>query len=415
MIVQTRAARGQFFLARSHLGPALATLGACTYIASFALPFEFSWDIRLIALAVLSGVATLFNFRISPASSSPLVFPMLAFLFSTAASILLSQNFDLSLRLSASLIPAVLIFFLVAEHFDGIRHTRLLYTTFSAVNLGIATVLLWAAWTNGGVDPDAPRRWVAYVGSPILVERNDITFLAVTAPLSLVLLWRESRSAVGILAALSLLLSLAVVAIFQSRVALVTMVTSITCAVTILRPRLALACGLGSVILALLVDAACGFPLAAKFVQHWEGNGRIPLWLAAWAMFLDAPIWGHGPHTFVLSYTSYLQHLTLPAWITTDSIVKPWAHNLYLEVLAEQGIVGLAALGYLLISGLTQGWKLRYKVSNDARVYGGAALCGLIGLCVAGTVELSFLRHWVVIMLFVFLGIIAQLGQSNEN
>ena len=42
------------------------------------------------------------------------------------------------------------------------------------------------------------------VGSPILIVRNDVTFLAIIAPLSFALLYREPRGMVGILAALSM-------------------------------------------------------------------------------------------------------------------------------------------------------------------------------------------------------------------
>jgi O-antigen ligase len=311
-------------------------------------------------------------------------------------------------RLSASLLPAVLLFFVVAEHFDGTRDTRRLYLTFSAVGLGLASVLLWTAWRNGGVEPSG---LVSDVGSPILLVPNDGTFLAVVAPLSLAVLSREHRGAVGVLTALSVLLSVCAVGILQSRVATLTMVASTTCAATLVWPRLGPACGLVILILVLLIDGFLGFPLVAKFSLIL--NMRIPLWLAAWAMFLDAPLLGHGPHTFVLLYRSYLRDLSLPTWLQVDTRVVPWAHNLYLEVLAEQGIVGLVALGFLLVCGAVTAWKIQRTALGEARIFAAGALAGLVGLCGAAVFELSLLRQWVVIMIFTLLGVIAQLSSSQ--
>ena len=66
--------------------------------------------------------------------------------------------------------------------------------------------------------------------------------------------------------------------------------------------------------------------------------------MTALSMFVDAPILGHGPHTFGLFYLDYLHRLEIPAWISVDPRPLSWAHNVYLQVLAEQGIVGALAL-----------------------------------------------------------------------
>lgn len=402
---------GKPFLLHLYRTSAFGPIGVCAYIASFAVPLELGWDIPLTALALIGILATVTSFKKSPAAGSPFVLPALVFLGATGLSILVSEDFGRSLRLSAPLVPAALLFFLIAEHFDSIQDTRLLYLTFSLVGLGLACMLLWAAWKNGKVEPDV---WVSNVRSPILLVKNDVTFLAVVAPLSLVLAYREPRSVVGILALLSVLLSVCVVGIFQSRIAMLTMVTSITFAAALVRPRLGLICGLTIPILILLIDASLGFPLVARFGRHWEGSGRIPLWLAAWAMFLHAPLLGHGAHTFVLFYGSYLQRLSLPPWFFTDPRVVPWAHNLYLEVLAEQGIIGLMALGFVLARGVSSARSIQRVASSETRIFGAGAVAGLVSFCLAGMFELTLLRQWVVIIMFTLLGVIAQLSSSSH-
>ena len=144
--------------------------------------------------------------------------------------------------------------------------------------------------------------------------------------------------------------------------------------------------------------------------NKWDGTGRIPLWLSAWKMFLGAPLFGQGPHTFVLFYNSYLQNISLPSWLFVDHRIVPWAHNLYLEVLAEQGLIGLSALVLLLARGLFIAWNLRQAKSDEIRILGYGAFAALVGFCFAAAIELTFLRQWVLIMMFTLLGLITHLS-----
>ena len=249
--------------------------------------------------------------------------------------------------------------------------------------------------------------WIADVQSPILVVPNDIVFLGVIAPLSVALLCCKTPNGVRVLALASILLGVCAVCVMQSRVAMLTLVGSLALAVLLFRPRLALPIGLAVVLATLLMDGALGFPLLAKFAQLWDGesgrlwDARLPIWSDAWASFLSAPLLGHGLHTF--DYTS------------VDSINARWAHNLYLETLAEQGILGIAALGCLLYGGLSAARNLQRANGAEARVLGCGALAALIGFCFAGFLELSFVREWVVIVLFVLLGVISQLTSHKEE
>jgi O-antigen ligase len=91
------------------------------------------------------------------------------------------------------------------------------------------------------------------------------------------------------------------------------------------------------------------------------------------------------------------------------------AHNLYLEVLSEQGISGVAALGFLLASGLSAGRNLRRSEVREAQILGYGAFAGLAGFCLAAAIELTFLRQWVVIMMFLLLGVISRLSSSQKK
>jgi O-antigen ligase len=124
-------------------------------------------------------------------------------------------------------------------------------------------------------------------------------------------------------------------------------------------------------------------------------------------MFRDAPLMGHGAHTYALLYQSYSD--------TVPTLPSRWAHNLYLEVLAEQGLLGLTALGSLLFSGGRLALRLRRVSQREVRVYGVGALSALVGLCIAGFYEVSLLRLWVTVALFSVLGVVSFLSRAEAG
>jgi O-antigen ligase len=260
-----------------------------------------------------------------------------------------------------------------------------------------------------------PFEWILVVNSSILLVKNDVVFLSILAPFALALVFRSSHTITKVIAVSSIVLTIFVVGVYQSRIAMLTLLLSIICFFSLIRPKV----GFFLIILAsasiLLIDWFMGFPLIERFINHWDGSGRIPLWLCAWNMFLDSPLIGQGPHTFVDFYQAYIQNITLPSWIFVDTRIIPWPHNLYLEVLSEQGIIGLSAFSFLLISATIATLKLRKAVSDDVRIFSYAVFAGLVSFCTAALVELTFLRQWVVVMMFIFLGIIGFLLNISKN
>jgi O-antigen ligase len=384
-------------------------IGVCVYIAGFALPFP--WDIPLLLLALFSLAAVACTPSLTRgAGSSLLVVAVGVFVAMRVLSIVLSPAPRRSLILSTPFVPAALLFVTMAAYCRTVRHTQALCVTLSALTLALASMVLWAAFRIG---PTLHTR-VAQVGSPILIEANDVTLLATTAPLSLALLQQNRRSGIAMLAGASLLASVGAISVLQSRTALVTIIASLLCAVTFGRSRhrvaFGFACALTVGVVSLMIDALVGFPLLQKFSRSWTAGERMSLWLSAWAMFREAPLFGQGAHTFVLFYQSYLTDLGL----ALPPRLIPWAHNLYLEVLAEQGMIGLTALGFLLFSGISTAYATQRTASRDIRPFAAGALSALTGFCMAAAIESSFLRQWVVIMLFVLLGLIVHLRNVSR-
>jgi hypothetical protein len=135
---------------------------------------------------------------------------------------------------------------------------------------------LFVAAKHGIANPSAT---ISEVGSPLLLVPNDSAFLAIIAPLSLMLLLRNPRSMAGVLGAASILLSAGAIICLRSRTALLAMVVSLTCGIAFSKSshRLALTmlCAAIALLLALLIDGVLGFALITKSLnlsQFVEGR-----------------------------------------------------------------------------------------------------------------------------------------------
>jgi O-antigen ligase len=391
-----------------------SVLGVCIYVASFAFPFNFKFDLPLMILALASIPVTVGCMRNKTFFNLPLALPVILFLISFGMSSIVSEDTKRSLLLSMHFLPAVLLYFLVTKAFESTKNTSNLYLAASIAMLGLASGLFYAFLSKIG---SGPFGWVLDTESPVMVVKNDVTFLAVMCPLCLALVYLRPRSISGMIGALSLFICVAVMGVFQSRVAVLTMIISISCFfIGIHKSKAAFAYGLAVLIMILMVDFFMGFPLIERFIRHWDGSGRIPLWVSAWQMFLESPVVGHGPHTFGTYYSSYISNHIFPSWLFVDSRFVPWPHNLYLEVLAEEGIIGFVALVILLYKGLSASWNLRNAIATETRILGVGSFAALVGFCFASSFELTFLRQWVVITMFMLLGVIAQLSCiANKN
>jgi O-antigen ligase len=400
---------GKVSLSRLRWGGAFGAAGVCLYFIGFLTPYAVSDRGGLLALVVCSILALGFGFLETVTFSFRLLAPIFLFLFSTIISILLSGVVGLSANLAPSLIPAVLLYFLVAGCCsDAPRLLPPIYFTLSCVSLTFSLMLLWIAWSQREANPVI---WMSYLGSRILAVPNDLVFLAVIAPLSLALVCRKPLSLQGSLSLLSAILSVVVICVFQSRTALVALLLSACCFAAIVNLRFCVLCVLAIVIMAASVDVMCGFRLSDKFTGPLRyGGARIWVWLAAWRMFLEAPLFGRGPYMFSVFFRSYLDPSTLAMWPHLGLQPVFWAHNLYLEVLAGQGLFGLISFLFLLFSGISTALRTYFTSSYEVRLFALGGFSALIGFSAAAVFDLTLLRQWVAAVLFTLTGITIHLS-----
>lgn len=380
----------------------MGPIGVYLYVASFIFPVK--WDFPMVILVLTGIVSTLFSTSQKPFHSSHrITFILMLFLIAMAGSILFSMNWSRSFNTSVTFLPALLIYFMIVEHFTSNKEIRLLYFCFSATALGISiAALYYAGGHDFEINSHRGAHALARTFSYIIVSRNDLTFLSIMAPFSFILAYQKPLSPVGLFAIFSIIISFCTVVLFQSRGATLTFFITFSSVSFFIMPRITMGLTLLLVLLFLVTDALSGFPLWHRFYGIITGaeditHGRINLWRAALQHFFAAPVLGNGPHTFCFVNKT------------------PWPHNLYLEVLFGHGLVGFSAFISLLLYAGKSVWNIGKKTSGEIRLFAVATFSALMGFCISSLIELSFLRLWVTVSLFMFLGIIVRLTITHQQ
>jgi O-antigen ligase len=145
-------------------------------------------------------------------------------------------------------------------------------------------------------------------------------------------------------------------------------------------------------------DAQKTRPADAAVQPDLSGSGRQQINRVGWRMFLDHPLHGIGIGQFATSYPHYAR------FAGVDLDAKPIeAHNLYLEVAAETGVLGLAAFGALLATlfrGLARSRRTLAQAgrTDDAQTVGALAVA-LVGYLTAAVFLHAAYTHlfWLLI------------------
>ncbi len=83
---------------------------------------------------------------------------------------------------------------------------------------------------------------------------------------------------------------------------------------------------------------------------------RINRWFCAWQMFLDRPVFGYGPGTYVFNYGNF-QKASLRTEVSTNRGDNGTAHNEWLLSLSETGLPGPILLTCLFIVSFYRGLR----------------------------------------------------------
>jgi O-antigen ligase len=130
--------------------------------------------------------------------------------------------------------------------------------------------------------------------------------------------------------------------------------------------------------------------------------GRFVLWYFAWRVSKANPLFGVGMDNF--RYVKHFYGYPVP-W----ALARPFnAHNLYLEVLADLGVVGFVAFFFLLGKATVSSWRAARH--GAARDLGLGLSAGLIACAVHGLVESVMFNPGIFALLGVLIGLALSLN-----
>ena len=236
--------------------------------------------------------------------------------------------------------------------------------------------------------------------------------LATSAVLAFYLARIESRSYARAFAAAIAVTCVIGVAYTQSRAALIALLLAAVAVGALhgvrLRVLLVAACGaivLGSLVLPQSLRDRVGALTSvvtadAASVQDGSLRGRTSENLAGLHMWVDHPLVGVGPDNFEVHYQRYSAQIGID-----PRPERRGAHNLYLESVAETGVLGTMAFLGVLWLALAGAWRARSRLEGKASLLGEGLVVALGAFLIcAFTLHSSYARYqWI----FLGLGLAA--------
>jgi O-antigen ligase len=400
-------------------GRALAEIGLLAYLllipAGLALP---AWPRDAALVTILAGVlaATVFG------GADPgfrFLLPLALFVGSTALSIFLSARPEQSLA-RATYAPVAWLVFVAVQTVavTPAAYRRLL------VGLGAVVVIVGA---DGVGQLLGGRSLIA--GSPPFEGRltaslphpNDLALIVMLFPVVLAGLSATRRTWPSRLVLVALPLALVTVIGSGSRNAWLGLGVGLAIvgagalggAGGAQRRWIVAMTGLALVLFAVAIGLSLGVVAdrAARLLDPAR-EPRLVLWMVALRMFRESPLVGMGLHTFGDFHRPLVDTMALPSTAIRDADAVPWAHDLYLEVLAERGLVG--ALGFAapviaMITGLRRHLRAETGVAHPIALGLAASLATFL---VLGLFDLTFLKDWVLLVFWLLAALVARLPCS---
>jgi putative inorganic carbon (HCO3(-)) transporter len=139
-----------------------------------------------------------------------------------------------------------------------------------------------------------------------------------------------------------------------------------------------------------------------------EEGGRRWHWQAAMNMIKAHPFIGVGVNTFPLNYDRYK--------IPTDPISGWYAHNAYLNLAAEIGIIGLAIFFWMIIA-VIRSWHKTYEKIKDSglQAISLGVFCGFIGYLISGILESNLQYSNLAVLFWFVLGLMVAVSEISAK
>jgi hypothetical protein len=225
-----------------------------------------------------------------------------------------------------------------------------------------------------------------------LINPNELGgALASTIPIAAAVLC-FARGSLRTAAAMTLLLSSAVVVLTQSRGGMLASVAGLAIVVLVrFRAGRRAVLGLVAISIGLLSMLALRSGIALAMVV----GGRVDVWSRAWAILREHAFTGIGLGRFDLAYAAYFATLADP-----EPLV-PHAHNLVLQAVLDLGLVGGLAYCSLFVVALITAMRMLYRSVGAASLFAAGLAGSMVAALIFGTTDTiapgarASLLYWV--------------------
>lgn len=341
--------------------------------------------------------------------------PLLFFFLATILSVLNSVNFKDSLKGGIlRLLQYIFILFAVTE---GIRDKKHLKRVIFAITAGLILASLDSVW-QVITGYDFIRRYAPVVNIGLVratasfKDSNNLgIYLSAFAPLIFGLTAYYFRRKEKILFIFAGVLTMTGIILTYSRPTLLAVYAALMFLGIAKRDKL---------LVSLLVIFVLIAPfIAPKPVKDWArqvdynpvrfmcNDDRIAIYRNSLNMIRQHPVIGVGANTFMKNYKTYKESPEYRDVVTSDTL---YAHNNFLHVAGELGLIGLAVFIWLLCRLFIESKNIYYLLKDEyLKITALSLIACLISFLVNGLTESSLFHSRVAIVFWYILGLVLSL------
>jgi putative inorganic carbon (HCO3(-)) transporter len=368
-------------------------------LTTFAGPLKLTTSEALIAILAVVLLGRHFLRNPPPIQRTPLDVPVLLFALATVLSLLglagfLSDQFVALVKAGGGF----LLFFIVTQSLRERREIWMVVMAVVGAGLILAVQTIWPI-LQGVSAVSALDRASGNVIDPNLFAGYLVLVIPLALAAGIAMQWRWAPLFGG---ATVLLLGAALVATL-SRGGWLGFIVGVTSMAIFLPGRRRVILGVaGSVVLILLIGGLAG-PVADRLGSTSASSplqtflDRVPIWLAAWSMFVQHPIFGLGVNNFGNYIGAY-----------DPSLDVNQAHDLMLNIATERGLLGLVTFGiFLLALFKTLSRGLRLAPDTGSRVLAAAVIASFAGFLADSLFDVAYYDYKILLLFWLLAGIAA--------
>lgn len=148
--------------------------------------------------------------------------------------------------------------------------------------------------------------------------------------------------------------------------------------------------------------------------QGSEVATRVEIWTTAQSIWFANPLLGAGVGSFPVAYAEsrtpgkrFLPHTAFEP--------PPHAHNVYLNLLSENGVLGLAVLLFLLAAAGVKTLSLRRSRDREVSLLASGLLAALVAFCVHNLFDVTLSDRKTGLFVWAVLGLVSALAAATAT